>query len=102
MLIINDTEYASPVLLEAIGTVTDVCVLKLDLVMDDNGTYKVVETKSAFTTLTNGEKKAILIDFPGDFSAWGISYVDNMGVKREHTLYMSGEDGSLVMADGIM
>lgn len=102
MLIINDTEYASPVILEAVGTVTDVSILKLDMVMDESGTYKVVETLSAYATLSNGEKKAVLIDFPGDFSAWGLSYVDSMGVTREHTLYMSGEDGSLVMADGIM
>lgn len=101
MFVINDTEYASPVILEAVGSVRDVKLIKLAVVMDENGTYQATATHTVTASMTNGEKKAVLIDFPGDMSAWGLSYVDNMGVTREHTLYMSGEDGSLVMADGI-
>ncbi len=95
------TDYAVDVLFEADGTLTDLCLLRLQLSTYDHAIYKATES-IPLGTVTVDEPVVAALNFPGDMSAWGFSFTDAHGVVQYRTLYISGEDGSLVTAEGIL
>ncbi|MBR5134049.1 MAG: hypothetical protein IKV35_00455 [Clostridia bacterium] len=96
------SEFDMPVLLEAVGTVTDVEILTLILTPDGDGYYTVTEVAASLGTLDSAEHTLVMLDFPGDFSAWGLRFTDSTGAEKSYVLYMSGEDGSLVTSEDLL
>lgn len=95
------SDYAVDVLIEADGTVTDLCLLVLQPSTLGRAMYTVTDTVNV-GMLTADDPLVVAIDFPGDLSAWGLSFTDAHGVMQYRTLRISGEDGSLLVSDGIL
>ncbi len=97
---LNESEYAYPVYLRADGQLQKVSILELEISFDD-GMYDVVGERASLDGVADGESAVVWLDFPGDFSAWGVSYTTVSGKTADFTLSISGMDGSLVVQEGI-
>ena len=98
---LTESTYACPVYLQADGRLKNVRILELEVSFDD-GMYDVVEERASLDNMADGDNAVVWLDFPGDFSAWGVSYTTFSGEKAEYTLSISGMDGSLVVQEGIV
>lgn len=88
----SEAEYAVAVAFRAEGTVTDFNLLSVSL--DDSG-YTTGGSVYTLDALTQDQPLVAWLDFPGDMSAWAISYVDSTGAKQYRLITMSLKDGSL-------
>ena len=88
----SEAEYAVAVAFRAEGTVTDFNLLSVSL--DDSG-YHIDGSVYTLDALTPDQPLVAWLDFPGDMSAWAISYVDSTGARQYRLLTMSLKDGSL-------
>lgn len=99
--VIDDTEYAAEVLLQADYPVKDLKVLSLeiqDVSQDGKITFR---EREAFTLPVLFPSRPLLLKvaFEGSIPTRGISYVDADGVTRRFTLSLSGEDGSCLLTE---
>lgn len=96
-----DSMFSFPVYLEADGDVASVDVYELELSFE-NGMYTRGRQKGSLGGMKDGEKAIVWVEFPGDFSAWCITYTTKNGAPKDLSMYISGEDGSLVVQEGIL
>lgn len=96
-----DSLFAFPVYLEADGDVAGVDVYELELSFED-GMYTRGNKKGSLGGMKDGDKAVVWVEFPGDFSAWCITFTTANGAQKDLSMYLSGEDGSLVVQEGIM
>ena len=101
MLVGKTPQAAITVILSAIsvraeGTVTDFKVLSLTFA--DSG-YAIDKAVYSLDALTSEQPLVAWLDFPGDMSAWAISYIDSTGAKHHRLLTISLKDGSLEVSN---
>lgn len=93
----DTSDYKVPIILKAVGEVSNVKVYRLDdLNIDDNGnlSFDWVELYNQ-PTLPEGTPLVFTAAFPGDFPSYAFSYVDSNGMEWKVGLSISGKDGSL-------
>lgn len=90
---VSDSEYSVAVIFEANGEITNFRICGVEMTY---GYDEITETVLDIASLSDGEKIAVMMDFPGDMSSWYYSYTNNVGRKFECQIYMSGLDGSIV------
>lgn len=96
-----DEEYADQVLFTTDRTLTNFELSRLTILdVSDDGVFSYsAEPVYSQDCLTPGCPLLIQICFPGDMSAYGISFVDTYGDGQTHWLriMVSGKDGSLLL-----
>ena len=92
----SDSEYAVAIAFRTEGTVTDFKVLSLTFA--DAG-YAIDKAVYSLDALTSEQPLVAWLDFPGDMSAWAISYVDSTDAKQYRLVTISLKDGSLEVSN---
>ena len=89
-------DYALRMLFRAYGVLTNITFSALSY--GDSGTVPVGDVYT-LAKLTPEKPLVITASFPGDLSAYGISYTDADGNRHNCMLSISGRNGSLVMQE---
>ena len=86
------------VLFTATEEITDFSLCELTMQFQDGGDFTFHEAE-VFHVETLWPARPLIagLDFPGDFPAWGIVFVDASGTEHHCAVIMSGEDGSLLL-----
>lgn len=98
---VADEEYAAPVLITTERTVTDFELVYLTLreVYEDGTVSYDADPVYSLESLTPECPLVAHLSFPGDLSAYGISFVDTDGTTHRLTVQVSGKDGSLLLQE---
>ncbi|MBR4880515.1 MAG: hypothetical protein IKU19_01190 [Clostridia bacterium] len=94
--VVSDSEYAVTVIFEAKGEITDFRICGVEMTY---GYDEITDTVLDIEALSEGDRIAVMLDFPGDMSSWYYSYTNNVGKTFENQIYMSGMDGSIVSTE---
>ena len=90
----TNREYAVPVIVYAYGTLRDVTIFDMEFLGDGfvprNDLYILSE-------MTREKPLVAELDFPGDFSTFGIRFVDETGTAHTYYIYMSGRNGDILL-----
>ena len=95
-LIIDDSEYAVHMAFFAHETLRGVSFSALELT--DAG-YAVSEPLFTIAELSPGVPMVVSAAFPGDMSAYALTFTDAVGMPRSFTVTISGMDGSLELIE---
>lgn len=98
---VADVEYAAPVLITTERTVTDFELVYLTIreVYEDGTVSYDADPVYSLESLTPERPLVAYLSFPGDFSTYGISFVDTDGTTHRLTVQVSGKDGSLLVQE---
>lgn len=91
----GETEYVTAIGILANETVTDVAFTSMVL----TETMEIGDTLYTVDTLQADEALLVSVVFPGDMTAYGLSFTDAKGNERYFALSISGKDGSLVCTE---
>lgn len=99
--VVDEGEYAVPVLFTASRTVTNFELMRLTVseVYDDGTVFYATSPIHFMECLTSDCPLVVYIVFPGDTPAYGISYVDESDVTHRFAIEISGEDGSILLRE---
>jgi len=95
-LIADNSEYAVHMAFFASEPLRDVTFSSLALT--DEG-YDIAEHLFTLGKLTPDIPMVISADFPGDMSAYALTFTDASGVSHRYNVYISGMDGSLELIE---
>ena len=96
-----DSDSETKVVFTTDRTVTDFTLLSVFLegVAEDGTAEYSCETVYLQETLSPDEPLMVNMTFYGDLPNYGIGYTDTDGTARRFTVSISGEDGSLILAE---
>ena len=101
--IADDGEYSIDVLFLTVRPLANFELMALSVreVYDDGTVSYAAEPLYSLESLIPGRPLVVRMAFPGDTTAYGISYVDEYGDGMTHclTVEVSGEDGSLILRE---
>ena len=91
----TNREYAVPVIFYAYGTLRDVTIFDMEFLGDG-----MVPAGDLYTLpeMTDAKPLVAELDFPGDFSTYGIRFTDESGTSYTYYIYMSGRNGLIELS----
>ncbi len=94
--LLETSEYLMKIALRAREPLTDVRFFSLRY---EEAGYAIDQEYFGASCLEKGAYLVAGVVFPGDMTAYGVSFLDAQGAARCYALYMSGRDGSLILEE---
>ena len=91
-IVIHDSEYAFPVVIQACEKLTEVSLYSCELGDTD---MEPTEWIGGVDTLAKGKLLVVWLEFPGDFSTFQLDVVDSSGNSHSYQMATSGRNGTL-------
>lgn len=98
---IGDSKYLTKVVLKFKGDVKNLSLMTYNITdVADDGTVSA-DTEEVYSrkSLKSGSTLGFELEFPGDLSAYALSYTDESGEQKSFSISLSGRDGSVVLAE---
>ena len=92
----DESEYCIPIAIRAYGKLQDVALFAYEFSGED---YVMGEDFFTLPELTEEMPLVAELAFPGDMSMYGIRFVDEHGETHIYSIYISGRNGALVLAE---
>lgn len=91
----GETDYVTDIGILANEHITNVTFCLLDALEN----YRVVETLYTVDEMNADTAMKLSVVFWGDFTTYGVSFIDANGNQRAYALMVSGKDGSLICTE---
>ena len=91
-----DSEYAVKIAFRAGETLANVTFFSMEFVGEN---YEKGETLRRIGTMNPDKPFVAEVEFPGDMSMYGISFLDEVGAERCFLVYISGRNGALMLVE---
>lgn len=92
----DESEYTVTIAFRAQENLRDVCIYSL--ILEESG-YGLGRLLGTYPELPTDIPLVAWVSFPGDMSAYCISFMDSTGAVRSYLVTISGKDGSVVLSE---
>ena len=93
---VDDAEFSQYIVFQPKSTLTDV---QLTMLLPDVGGYTEDTLYDTIPELTPDTPLVAQVVFYGDFTTYGLSFLDEAGTHRQFALYISGRNGAPVLQE---